>query len=224
MDHNQPPFGDQLEELSALLMRMGGLCEQAIEKAVRALTERDSDVAREVIDGDREIDGLELEIDSLCMEILARHQPMARDLRLITTAIKITPDLERIADHAGNVCQRVIELNEEPPLNAMIDIPLMAQQARKMVLGSLDAFVREDSEAAREVIRMDDELDRRLEQTFRVLLSHMIEDPKTISRCLRTMFVAKYFERIGDQATNVCEQIVYMSEARVIKHTRMDAT
>jgi phosphate transport system protein len=220
MDHTQPPFGDQLEKLSSLLMRIGGLCEEAIGLAVKAFVERDSELANDVIRGDAEIDVLELEIDSLCMEILARHQPMARDLRLITTAIKITPDLERIADHAVNISQRALELNKEPPLLAQVDIPLMAQHAQTMVRGALDAFVQEDADAARELIRTDDELDRKLEQTFRVLLSHMIEDPKTIGRCLRMMFVAKSIERIGDQATNVCEQIVFMSEARVIKHTR----
>lgn len=220
MEQNHPPFGDQLEQLSGLLLEIGGRCEQVIGLAVAAVVDRDSAQAEKVIRGDAEIDALELKIDSLCMEILARHQPMARDLRLITTAIKITPDLERIADHAVNISQRALELNEEPPLNALIDIPLMAQHAQKMVRASLDAFVREDADAARDVIRMDDDLDRRLEQTFRVLLSHMIEDPKTISRCLRMMFIAKGIERIGDQATNVCEQIVFMCEARVIKHTR----
>lgn len=222
-EQHQPVFGEQLEELSAMLLRMGGLCEEAIGVAVRALTERDSAAARKVIEGDAQIDGLELSVDSLCMEILVRHQPMARDLRLITTAMKITPDLERIADHAVNICQRVLELNDEPPLNALVDMPLMATHAQKMVRGALDAFVREDADAAWAVIKMDDELDRRLEQVFRVLLSHMIEEPKTISRCLRTMFVAKYFERIGDQATNVCEQIIYMAEARVIKHKKIEA-
>jgi len=220
MEQNQPPFGDQLEQLSGLLLRIGGRCEQAIGLAVTALVDRDSGVADQVIRGDAEIDSLELEIDSLCMEILARHQPMARDLRLITTVIKITPDLERIADYAVNISQRALELNEEGPLKALIDIPLMARHAQKMVRDALDAFVREDADAARAVILMDDELDRRLEQTFRLLLSHMIEDPTTISRCLRMMFAAKSIERIGDQATNVCEQIVYMCEARVIKHGR----
>jgi phosphate transport system protein len=223
MEQNQPAFGEQLEELSSLLLRMGGQCEQAIGRAISALSNRDTIAARHVIDGDEDIDKLELAIDSLCMEILVRHQPMARDLRLITTAMKITPDLERIADHAVNICQRTIELNEEPPLNALVDLPLMATHAQQMVHGALDAFVREDADAARNIILMDDELDRRLEQIFRVLLSHMIEDPQTITRCLRTMFIAKYFERIGDQSTNICEQIVYMAEARVIKHGPVDA-
>ena len=191
---------------------------EAIGKAVRSLVDRDSDLARQVSAGDREIDKLELEIDDLCLEILARHQPMARDLRFITTAMKITPDLERIADHAVNISERAIELNEEPPLRAQVDIPRMASRAQQMVRGALDAFVRQDAQAAWSVIKMDDELDQRMEQVFRALLSHMIENPRTISRALRMTFVAKYFERIGDQATNISEQVVFMSEARVIKH------
>jgi len=211
-----------LEELLSMLsekvLRLGGLAEEAIGKAVRALVDRDSELAREVPAGDHEIDKLELEIDDLCLEILARHQPMARDLRFITTAMKITPDLERIGDHAVNIGERALELNEEPPLRALVDVPQMAMRAQEMVRGALDAFVRQDARAAWSVIKMDDELDHRMEQVFRVLLSHMIEDPKTISRALRMTFVAKYFERIGDQATNICEQVVFMSEARVIKH------
>jgi len=211
-------FEKLLSMLSEKVLRLGGLVEEAIGKAVRSLVDRDSDLARQVSAGDREIDKLELEIDDLCLEILARHQPMARDLRFITTAMKITPDLERIADHAVNISERAIELNEEPPLRAQVDIPRMASRARQMVRGALDAFVRQDAQAAWSVIKMDDELDQRMEQVFRALLSHMIENPRTISRALRMTFVAKYFERIGDQATNISEQVVFMSEARVIKH------
>jgi len=211
-------FEKLLSTLSEKVLRLGGLVEEAIGKAVRGLVDRDSELAREVPVGDHEIDTLELEIDDLCLEILARYQPMARDLRFITTAMKITPDLERIGDHAVNISERALELNEEPPLRALVDIPLMAMRAQQMVRGALDAFVRQDADAAWSVIKMDDELDQRMEQVFRVLLSHMIEDPKTISRALRMTFVAKYFERIGDQATNICEQVVFMSEARVIKH------
>lgn len=212
-------FEKLLSMLSEKVLRLGGLVEEAIGKAVRSLVDRDSDLARQVSAGDREIDKLELEIDDLCLEILARHQPMARDLRFITTAMKITPDLERIADHAVNISERAIELNEEPPLRAQVDnIPRMASRAQQMVRGALDAFVRQDAQAAWSVIKMDDELDQRMEQVFRALLSHMIENPRTISRALRMTFVAKYFERIGNQATNISEQVVFMSEARVIKH------
>ena len=221
MDKSHQHFPEQLELLSEKVLRLGGMAEEAIGNSVRALVGRDSVIANEVLRGDRVIDKLELEIDDLCMELLARYQPMARDLRFVTTAMKITPDLERIADHAANISQRALELNQEPPLEVLVDMPLMATHAQRMVRGALDAFVREDASAAWSVIKMDDELDRRHEQIFRVLLSHMLEDPRTISRSLRMIFVAKYFERIGDQATNICEQVVYMSEARVIKHTKI---
>jgi phosphate transport system protein len=218
MEQSGVQLREQLDLLSEMVLRLGGMTEEAIGKSVRALVDRDSDVANEVIDGDGRIDDLELEIDHLCMEILARHQPMAGDLRFVTTAMKITPDLERIADHSVNISERAIELNQEPPLDAPVDMPLMATRAQQMVRGALDAFVRHDAEAALSVIQMDAELNRGMEQVFRVLLSYMLDDPRTISRALRLTFVSKYFERIGDQATNICEQVVYMTEARVIKH------
>jgi phosphate transport system protein len=221
MDSSHHNFEQELEQIAKNVLRLGGMVEEAIGRSVSALVDRDSSLADEVITGDRDIDRLELEIDHLCMEVLARHQPMARDLRFITTAMKITPDLERIADHAVNIGERAKELNEEPPLRALIDMPVMARRAQEMVRGALDAFIRQDSKAARAVIEMDDELDQRMTQTFRVMLSHMIENPKTISRALRLTFVAKYFERIGDQATNICEQVVFMADAQVIKHTGM---
>jgi len=222
MERAQHRFQEQLERLSELLLKLGGQVEQAIGRSVRALVDRDAELARKTIEADREIDALELEIDEACVELLALQQPMARDLRFIATAMKITPDLERIADQAVNISERALELQQEPPLKAVVDLPLMAMRAQEMVRGALDAFVRHDAAAAQLVIRMDDELDDRMEQIFRVLLSHMIEDPKTISRSLRLVFVAKYFERIGDQATNICEQVVYMTEGRVIKHAQED--
>jgi phosphate transport system protein len=209
---------DLLDAVSEKVLRMGGMVEDAISRCVRALVERDSELAQAVIDEDSEVDRLELEIDRLCTETLGLQQPMARDLRFLTTAMKITTDLERIADLAGNVAERALELNREPQLKAYIDLPLMGRRAQEMVRGALEAFVNRDSSLARSVIRMDDELDRRMEQMFRTLVSYMIEDPKTITRAIRLTFVAKYFERIGDGATNICEQVVYMAEARVIKH------
>lgn len=211
-------FEEQLGQIADRILRLGGLVEEAIGNSVRALVERNTALARSVIEGDAAIDRLELEVDAHCLEVLARNQPMARDLRFITTAMKITPDLERIADHAVNISERAAELNEEPPLRTLVDMPLMASRAQQMVRGALDAFLRQDSDAARAVIRMDDDLDQRMEYTFRVLLSHMIENPKTITRALRLTFIAKYFERIGDQATNICEQVVFMADAEVIKH------
>jgi phosphate transport system protein len=212
-------FQAQLERITEKLLRMGGLIEETIGQSIRALAERDSALAAEVIEADAAVDRLELEIDDLCLETLARHQPMARDLRFITTAMKITPDLERVADLAVNICERVIELNEEPPLRQLVDMPLLANRAQEMVRGALDAFVHDDAQAARAIIKQDDEVDERTDQIFRVLLLHMMENPKIISRAMRFTFIAKYFERIADQATNICEMVVFMKEARVIKHS-----
>jgi phosphate transport system protein len=211
-------FEDELGRLASKVQRLGGLVEQAIGNSVRALTERDGALARRTIDEDEQIDSLELEVDALTLELLARFQLAARDLRFVTTAMKMAEDLERMADHAVNVCERAIELNEEPPLKPYVDIPLMARRAQEMVRGALDAFVNRDAAAARRVIDLDDDLDSRMETVFRELLSYMLEDPRTISRAIRLIFIAKYFERIGDQATNICEQVVYMAEGKVIKH------
>jgi phosphate transport system protein len=211
-------FEDELEALSEKVQRLGGLAEEAIRKSVASLLDRDSNLAREVIDGDEEADRLELEIDHVCMEILARHQPIAKDLRFVTTALKITPDLERIADLAANLALRAIELNEEPRLAEVVDIPVMAERARGMLRGALDAFAQGDAQAARRIISLDDELDKWMEHTFRVMVTHMLEKPQNITRCLRHTMAAKNLERMGDQVTNVCEMIVYMVEGRMIRH------
>jgi phosphate transport system protein len=211
-------FIHELEQLAALIYRMGGMVERSIGNATRALVDRDIDLARRTVAEDEAIDQMELDVDSATMRLLALYQLAARDLRFVTTAMKITPDLERMADHAVNICERAIELAHETPLKPYVDLPLMAHRAQEMVRGALDAFVQRDANAARRVIAMDDDLDRRMETVFRELLSFMLEDPRTISRAIRLIFIAKYFERIGDQATNICEQVVYMSEGTVIKH------
>jgi phosphate transport system protein len=218
MEKLQRHFQEQMDDLAEKVLVMGGLVEEAIGHTVSALVTRNSALAGRVISDDEAIDRFDLEIDQVGMEILGLHQPVARDLRFVITAMKITNDLERIADLCTNVAERAIELNEEVQLKPFIDIPMMARRAQQMVRGALDAFVQRDAAAARAVIAMDDELDDRMEQVFRELLSYMIEDPKTITRALRLMFVAKYFERMGDQATNIGEQIVFMAEGRVIKH------
>jgi len=223
MEKLQRHFQEQLDDLAEKVLVMGGLVEEAIGQTVSALVTRNSVLARRVILEDEAIDRFDLEIDQVGMEILGLHQPVARDLRFVITAMKITNDLERIADLCTNVAERAIELNEEPQLKPFIDIPVMARRAQQMVRGALDAFVQRDPAAARAVIAMDDELDERMEQVFRELLSYMIEDPKTITRALRLMFIAKYFERMGDQATNIGEQIVFMAEGRVIKHPALSA-
>jgi phosphate transport system protein len=223
MEKLQRHFQEQLDDLAEKVLVMGGLVEEAIGNTVSALVNRNSVLAKRVVLDDEAIDRFDLEIDQVGMEILGLHQPVARDLRFVVTAMKITNDLERIADLCTNVAERALELNEEPQLKPFIDIPMMARRAQQMVRGALDAFVQRDAAAARAVIDMDDELDERMEQVFRELLSYMIEDPKTITRALRLMFVAKYFERMGDQATNIGEQIVFMAEGRVIKHPALTA-
>jgi len=211
-------FEKEEERLKETILRLGSAVEAAIVDAIRALTDRDPEMAREVIVRDEEIDQLELEIDQLCTDIIALYQPAARDLRFVIAALKIAPELERIGDLAGNISERAIELCEEPQLKPFIDIPRMAQIAREMVKESLDALVRLDANAARAAIARDDGVDALMEQLFRELMSYMIEDPRTISRALRLMMVAKYIERIGDGATNICEMVVYLVEAKVIRH------
>jgi len=223
MERTKRHFDEQLGQLKEKLLRMGGLTEQAIERSVRCLVERDSDLARQVLDSDDLIDQLDNDIDEMCLEMLALHQPVADELRFVTTAMKLTTDLERIADHAANIAERALELNELPQLKPYVDMPLMAEDAQRILRLSLDAFVRQDAEAATATIALDAGLNRRMEQIFRELLTYMVEDPSTTSRALRLMFIAKYFERIGDMAKNICEQVVFLAEGRVIKHRRVSA-
>ncbi|TAJ07369.1 MAG: phosphate signaling complex protein PhoU [Nitrospirae bacterium] len=212
-------FDDELTDLKDKLLRMGKLVEDQIQQALRALTERDSELARRVIDNDRRVNALDVEMDEDCLRLLALHQPTARDLRFITTAMKIATELERMSDLAENICERAIELNEEPQLKPYIDIPLMANWALRMVKNSLNAFVDYHAPLARQVCVDDDYVDNLTEQLFRELLSFMIEDPQTISRAIRLTFIGKYIERIADHATNVAELVVYMVEGKIIRHT-----
>ena len=218
MDKIERHFEKDLQTLTEAILRLGSLCQEAIETAMSALTSRDSDAARRVIAGDEVLDQQELLIDQLCTDLLALRQPMASDLRFLTTALKITPEIERMGDLAVNISERALELNQEPTVKPLIDIPRMGRIATEMLRGSLDAFVKHDADSARAIIKRDDEVDRLMEQVFRELLSFMIEDPRTISRALRLTFVAKYLERIADGSTNICEMVVYMAEGRIIRH------
>lgn len=211
-------FDKDIEEIKDLLLRMGAMVEDAISESIRALLERDTSLAEEVIRNDDRIDQMELEIDRRTLELMAKMQPAAVDLRFVATMMKITPELERIADLAQDVCERSIELNREPQLKAMIAIPRLAQDAQAMVRQSLDAFVRGDGSLARQVIAMDDSIDQQTEQSFRELLTYMLEDPRNISRAIRLTFIGKYFERMADGATNICEMVVYLVEGKMIKH------
>ncbi len=211
-------FDRDIEHLKDLLLRMGAMVEDAISDSIRALLERDSSVAERVIALDDSIDQMELEIDQHTIELIAKMQPAAVDLRFVATAMKITPELERIADLAVDVAERAVEINSEPPLKPLIDIPRLARISQEMVRESLDAFVRRDAALARKVIARDDEVDALTEQSFRELLTYMLEDSHNISRAIRLTFVGKYFERMADHATNICEMVVYLAEGKVIKH------
>ena len=212
-------FDGEIEQLKEMLLRMGALVEDQMSEAIRALLDRDSDAAHRVIDRDTAIDQMELEIDAYTVQLIAMHQPAAVDLRFIAAAMKITPELERIADLAVDVCERAIELNREPLLKPLIDIPRLARLAQQMVRESLDAFVRRDATLAREIIARDDEVDMLTEQSFRELLTYMLEDSHNISRAIRLTFIGKYFERMADGATNICEMVVFLAEGKVIKHS-----
>ncbi|RMG46752.1 MAG: phosphate transport system regulatory protein PhoU [Acidobacteria bacterium] len=214
------------EELNALrdkVMLLGAAAEDAVRKAMASLIERDSDLAREVLAEDDVIDQMELEIDELTIDILALHTPAARDLRFVMTAAKLAPTLERMADHACNIARHAIDLNEEPQLKPYIDLPIMGNLAADMIKAGMDAFAEEDAEKARALIHHDDRIDALYNQIFRELLTYMIEDPKTISRAAKLLFVVKHLERIADYVTNICEQIVYMVEGRVIKHKPLES-
>ena len=212
-------FDEELSDLKTKLLRMAAQAEDQIDKALTALVTRDSALAREVIERDHLVNALDVEIDEESIRLLALHQPAARDLRLVTTAMKIATELERISDLAENVCERAIELNEEPQLKPYIDIPTMGNMARMMVKQSIDAFVKDDSALARKVLTDDDYVDDLMEQLFRELLSFMIEDTRTISRAIRLSFIAKYLERMADHATNIAELVVYLVEGKIIRHT-----
>jgi phosphate transport system protein len=212
-------FDRDIEQLKELLLRMGAMVEDAISDSIRALLERDSAIAERVIAADDSIDSMELEIDQHTVELIAKMQPTAVDLRFVATAMKITPELERIADLAVDVCERAVELNREPLLKPLIDIPRLARMAQDMVRQALDSFVRRDAALARQVIARDDEVDMLTEQSFRELLTYMLEDSRNISRAIRLTFVGKYFERMADAATNICEMVVYLVEGKVIKHS-----
>ncbi len=216
--HTNRQYEEELRAVRADLLKMGGLVEHQIAEAMVALVNRDEPKARETIARDTEVNRMDVEIDERCVQLLALHQPAASDLRFITTGLKITTDLERIGDNAVNICERALELNEEPQLKPYLDLPRMAEVAQSMLKDSLDAFVRDDAALAEEVIERDDEVDQLNYQMYRELLSYMAEDPKTIGRATRLLFISKYLERIADHATNIAEMVVFMVKGRTIRH------
>jgi phosphate transport system protein len=217
--HIQRHFDRDLEEIKDLLLRMGAMVEESIQQSITALLERDLARAEEVIANDDRIDQMEVRIDQAVIELIAKMQPAAVDLRFVATAMKITPELERIADLAQDVCERVIELSREPQIRNLVQLPRLAADAQKMVRDALDAFVRRDTVLARQVIAQDDVVDQLTVDSFRSLLTYMLEDPRNISPAIRLTFIGKYFERMADGATNICEMVVYLVEGTMIKHS-----
>ncbi len=213
------PFDVEAQRLKNRLLAMGKLAEDQIVYAKQALLEADKELANKIIANDHKVNAMDVEIDEAALQLLALHNPTARDLRSITTAMKIATELERISDLAENICERVLELADEPQLKPYIDISQMAESSIHMVKGALESFVNEDSILARQVCDNDDLVDNLTEQVFRELLSFMLEEPQSITRGIRVMFVAKYIERIADHATNIAELVVYLVEGKIIRHT-----
>src|ERR1044072_488680 len=199
-------YDAELHKLHDQLLLMGAKVEEMIANSMRSLTERDSELARRMIEYDHQINRLEIEIDDLCLRILAKRQPVASDLRLITTALKLVTDLERIGDACVNICERVVELNMEPILKPYVDLPRMAET------------VQADRERAREVMERDRAVDAYYGQIFRELLTYMMEDPRNIYRAVRAQSIAKYLERIGDHATNLAEMVIFMVLGKDVRH------
>jgi phosphate transport system protein len=211
-------FDEELSALKEQVLKLCGMVEYAIRDSVRSLVERQSELAKEVIRRDHLINALEVSIDEECVRLIALRQPMARDLRFITTAMKITTDLERMGDLAVNIAERAIELNEEPQLKPFVNIPKIAEIAEWMVRGAIDAFVRGCSTLPYKVINRDDEVDELTIKNFTELLSFMIRDPKIIPLAVKRTYVAKYLERIADHATNIAETVIYMCKGKIIRH------
>ena len=208
-----------LDRVRQMLLKMGGMVEGMVAKATRALLERSARLCTEVIEGDREVDQLEIEIDETVHSLMSRKQPIAVDLRFLVAVMKINSDLERIGDSAVNIAQSVEQINDQPQLKPYIDLPHLSELVQKMVRNSLDAFVRRDTQLATEVCGSDDEVDGLYKQIFRELLTYMIEDPKTVSRALHLLLISRNLERIADHATNIAEDVIYYVEGRDIRHS-----
>jgi phosphate transport system protein len=210
----------ELNILRDRLLLMGGEVELALQRAMHALQQRDSDVANQVLEGDKVIDRLELEIDRMSVEILALRRPVARELRMVISIGKITPILERIADHAASIARAALELNDEPEIKIFGGLSEMADRALEMLQSALDAFTSNDSEKARQLIGRDEEIDQIYERLFSDMMQKMSQDNTISTRLARLLFVAKHLERIGDYVKDICELTVYMREAVFIKHSQ----
>ena len=219
MDYHRH-LDDELDSLRDKVLLLGGETEVALERAMHALTERDSKVAQQVLENDDKVDRLEVEVDRQCIEIIALRQPAARDLRFVISVAKMAPVLERIADHACNIARAAIDLNNEPELTVVSDLRKMSEHALTMLRAALDAFTSSDAIAAREVIKSDEKINDLYNYIFHRLIEMMVTEPQTATRNARLIFVAKHLERIGDYVTDICELTVYMAEAAFIKHDK----
>jgi len=208
-------FQEELEQLKTRLLEMGGLAEENVRLAVQGLVDREGSVIEHVLVGDEPVNRLHIEIDSRCFKLFALHQPMAADLRTIVAAVKINTDLERVGDLAVNIAQRYAT---HPPVKKLIDIPVMAEIAQNMLRDSLDAFVRHDLDLAQHVLNEDDRLDALKTQIFRELLTYMLQDQATIEPALDLILVSRHLERIGDHATNIAEDVIFIVSARDVRH------
>lgn len=219
MDHRI--IDQQLDVLRDKILLLGGATESAVQRAMQALVERDSELAKQVLEEDKIIDQMELEIDRLSIEILALQHPAAHDLRFVISVAKITPILERIADHAGSIAEAALVINIEPLVKNYIEFPMMAQTAAEMLRSALDAFTNEDAQLSREIIERDKEIDKSYKRVFNALLEMMIDNPSATTGAAHLLFVAKHLERIGDYVKDICELNVYLREAAFIKHSRL---
>jgi phosphate transport system protein len=217
-------FDEELQQLKAKLLRMSSLVEEAISLSIKSLVTRDAAIAQKVLDQDDVIDEIEIEIDELCLKLLALQQPQARDLRFIAGSMKIVNDLERMGDLAVNIAHRSLDLLKVPLLKPLIDIPRMAHAAQGMLKDSLNAFVNNDVQLAEQVCQRDDEVDQLNVQIFRELLTYMLQDPGSVQRAVDLILVAKSLERIADHSTNIAEDVIYIVEAKVVKHHMDDQT
>jgi phosphate transport system protein len=210
MTSTRQGYNQELEALRKEILEMGTLVSQAITDAVQSLSKQDMELAQKVMAGDDQIDNLEIDIEDKCMVLIARQQPLARDLRIIGTGLKITTDLERMGDHAFDIAQITLRIGKQPLIKPLVDIPRMAEMAQKMLKDSLDAYINMDISLAEQVCLDDDNVDHLYQQVFRELLTFMMEDPRTISQATQIIFVARYLERIADHATNIAEWIIYL--------------
>jgi phosphate transport system protein len=211
-------FHTELSELRSLLLEMSTLAEELVRHAIESLREGDPALAEAVVLGDRELDAIEMEVEDRCIHLLALQQPLARDLRFIAMAMKVSNDLERVGDHAVNIAQTVQRLGDFPPLGQPPEIEEMARLASGLLSDALDGFVRGDAAAAREVCKRDDRVDALHESMFRILLTQMMEDARRIGAAMEIFLVSRNLERIGDLATNVAEDTVFLVEGRSIRH------